>query len=110
MGRRFIDNNLGQYHIIQPNDENTAYPIILKTIGQYTGFTDKNGTKIFEGDILDFSGRSDGEDYGVVRYDVDETEFGIVYYSIYRGLGRRYLSRNIEVIGNIYDNPGLLEE
>lgn len=38
----------GQYHIIQPNDENTAYPIILKTIGQYTGLTDKNGTKILK--------------------------------------------------------------
>lgn len=100
----------GQYHIIQPNDENTAYPIILKTIGQYTGMTDKNGTKIFEGDIIDFSGRSDGEGYGVVRYDVDETEFGIVYDSIYEGLGRRYYSRGIEVIGNIFDNPELSEE
>ena len=93
----------GQYHIIQPNDENTAYPIILKTIGQYTGMTDKNGTKIFEGDIIDFSGRSDGEGYGVVQYDVDETEFGIVYDSI-------YYSRGIEVIGNIFDNPELSEE
>lgn len=100
----------GQYHIIQPNDENTAYPIILKTIGQYTGMTDKNGTKIFEGDIIDFSGRSDGEGYGVVRYDVDETECGIVYDSIYEGLGRRYYSRGIEVIGNIFDNPELSEE
>lgn len=100
----------GQYHIIQPNDENTAYPIILKTIGQYTGMTDKNGTKIFEGDIIDFSGRSDGEGYGVVQYDVDETEFGIVYDSIYEGLGRRYYSRGIEVIGNIFDNPELSEE
>nr|DAY90985.1 MAG TPA: YopX protein [Caudoviricetes sp.] len=100
----------GQYHIIQPNDENTAYPIILKTIGQYTGMTDKKGTKIFEGDIIDFSGRSDGEGYGVVQYDVDETEFGIVYDSIYEGLGRRYYSRGIEVIGNIFDNPELSEE
>lgn len=99
----------GQYHIIQPNDENTAYPIILKTVGQYTDFTDKNGTKIFEGDIIDFSNRSDGDGYGVVVYDADETEFGFVYDSIYRGLGRLYYSRNIEVIGNIHDNPELLK-
>lgn len=98
----------GQYHIIQPNDENTAYPIILKTIGQYTGLTDKNGTKIFEGDILDFSDRSDGDGYGAVQYDADETEFGIMYDSIYEGLGRHYYSKDIEVIGNIYDNPELV--
>jgi uncharacterized phage protein (TIGR01671 family) len=96
----------GQYHIIQPNDENTAYPIILKTIGQYTGLTDKNGTKIFEGDIIDFSGRSDGDGYGVVQYDVDETEFAIMCDSFYQGLGRCCYSKNIEVIGNIFDNPG----
>lgn len=96
----------GQYHIIQPNDENTAYPIILKTIGHYTGLTDKNGTKIFEGDIIDFSGRSDGDGYGVVQYDVDETEFAIMCDSFYQGLGRCCYSKNIEVIGNIFDNPG----
>nr|DAV09519.1 MAG TPA: YopX protein [Caudoviricetes sp.] len=100
----------GQYHIIQPNDENTAYPIILKTIGQYTGMTDKNGTKIFEGDIVDFSKRPDNGGYGAVIYDADETEFGIVYDSIYEGLGRHYYSKDIEVIGNIHDNPELLEE
>jgi len=80
-----------------------------ETVGQYTGLKDKNGTKIFEGDIVDFSDRSDGDSYGVVQYDAEETEFGIVYDSIYKGLGRHYHSRDIEVIGNIYDNPKLLE-
>lgn len=81
--------------------------IDYKTIGQYTGMLDKNGNKIFEGDIVDFSDRSDGDGYGVVEYDTDETEFGIVYDSIYEGLGRHYYPKDIEVIGNIYDNPGL---
>lgn len=79
-----------------------------ETVGQYTGLTDKNGTKIFEGDIIDFLYRSDDDDYGIVQYDADETEFGFVYNSIYEGLGRHYQSKDIEVIGNIYDNPELL--
>ena len=85
-----------------------AFEIDPKTVGQYTGMTDKNGTKIFEGDIIDFLYRSDGDDYGIVQYDVDETEFGFVHNLIYDGLGRHYCSRDIEVIGNIYDNRELL--
>lgn len=87
--------------------------IDYKTVGQYTGLTDRNGTKIFEGDIIDFPDCSDSYyscGHGVVQYDVDETEFAIMYDSYYRGLGRCYHSRDIEVIGNIFDNPELLEE
>lgn len=79
-----------------------------ETVGQYTNMLDKNGTKIFEGDIIDFSDRSDGDGYGVVRYDANETEFGIEYDNIYESLGKHYYPEDIEVIGNIYDNPELL--
>lgn len=92
------------------NDSSNVWHIESDTIGQYTGLTDKNGKKIFEGDIVDFPARSDSESYGVVKYDTNETEFAIVYDSIYTGLGRQYHSRDIEVVGNIYDNPELLEE
>lgn len=81
-----------------------------ETVGQYTGLNDKSGNKIFEGDICIFSNRSDIDNYGVVVYDADETEFGIDYGSTYLGLGRHYHPRDVEVIGNIYDNPELLEE
>lgn len=89
---------LGSYGAVEP-----------ETVGQYTGLTDKNGTKIFEGDIVDFAERPDNGDYGAVIYDADETEFGIDYGSTYLGLGRHYHSRDIEVIGNIYDNPELMK-
>ena len=79
-----------------------------ETVGQYTGMVDKNGKKIFEGDIIDFSDRSDGDGYGVVKYDANETEFGIEYDNIYESLGKHYYPEDIEVIGNIYDNPNLV--
>ena len=88
---------LGSYGAVNP-----------ETVGQYTGMVDKHGTKIFEGDIIDFSDRSDGDGYGVVKYDAIETEFGIEYDNIYESLGKHYYPEDIEVIGNIYDNPNLV--
>lgn len=90
------------------NNSSNVWHIESDTIGQYTGFTDKNGAKIFEGDICSFC-NTDGDSYGVIKYDTNETEFAIVYDSIYTGLGRQYHSRDIEVIGNIYDNPELMK-
>lgn len=80
-----------------------------KTVGQYTGFKDKNGNKIFKGDIVDFPDRCDDDGYGVVVYETDETEVAIVYDSVYVTLGRYCHSRDIEVIGNIYDNLELMK-
>ena len=80
----------------------------LETVGQYTGMKDKNGKRIFEGDIIDFSDRSYSDGYGVVRYDAEGTEFEFVYDDHYEGLGRCYYPEDVEVIGNIYDNPNLV--
>lgn len=108
-GGIFPQNGDGDFAIIYQQEPTIEKRVVYAdTVGQYTGMVDKNGTKIFEGDILDFSDRSDGDGYGVVVYDTNETEFGIVYDSLFEGLGRHYHSKNIEVIGNIYDNPELV--
>lgn len=88
------------------------YKVIPETVGQYTGLTDKNGRKIFEGDIVVFADFFDDKIHrGVVYwcdlafwFDCTETEGDEGMYSL------AYISVNVlEVIGNIYDNPELLE-
>ena len=77
------------------------------TVGQYTGLQDKNGHRIFEGDII-HTDRYGGRTY-VVIFDDDLCAFvGLVYGSnifvTFEGDGEQY-----EVIGNIHDNPELME-
>ena len=78
------------------------------TIGQYTGMTDKDGKKIFEGDIV----RSYDPDYPESQIDcgVGQVEFfaGLWYVSgeVNNGLYELYTisCKELEVIGNIHDN------
>lgn len=81
----------------------TMIEVIPETVGEYTTLTDKNGTKIFEGDIVLLKG--DEEPYQVA---FDESCFQVYGNSICYVMDNFY-DHDIEVIGNIYDNPELLE-
>ena len=82
-----------------------TYQVLPETVGQYTGLTDKNGKRIFEGDIVCFH----GELYNEIFYIV----FADGCFRLGRKNGYSYTLQNLcsalEVIGNIHDNPELLE-
>ncbi len=94
-----------------PNDADgfdlALYRVIPETVGQYTGLTDKNGTKIFEGDILLVD---EGETYEM-RVTA-EMQSGC--WLIFEGKNNRgflaIATKHSKVIGNIHDNPELLKE
>ena len=83
------------------------------TVGQFTGLLDKNGKEIYEGDIL-MLGSSDA---GIceVKWNESQLAFCIRFY-YERNLGTRPPGawardgKNIAILGNIHDNPELLNE
>lgn len=88
----------------------SAFEVIPKTVGQYTGFTDKNGTKIFEGDILS-TGNFD-EYFGVVEWIEENSGLAVSFNCLAETFEELILFDKVEleIIGNIHDNPELLKE
>ena len=116
----------------------SAYPVIPETVGQYTGLTDKNGKRIFEGDIVRYNTYDDFDCQSVAKFgeynqdgsageysaskcigfyvDVDNftcpdlCEYGSNCFSNYlKQQNILEVARYCEIIGNIHDNPELLK-
>jgi len=93
-----------EWHILNSDNVNTAYPVDPATVGQYTGLNDTNSREIYEGDIFQ-AGYFGGVD--VVMWDNENARYigrspqGCISY-----VGREPA---VKIIGNIHDNPELLK-
>ena len=102
----------GDHSIIYQTEPDIEKKVVYTdTLGQYTGLTDKNGTKIFEGDIIQ-DGNCEYNKY-VVEYSPERG--GYLPFAHGDGCGccetaTLYDSTCHKVIGNIYDNPELMKE
>ena len=101
--------------------------VIPETVGQFTGLTDKNGKKIFEGDVVKATIIRDigyveniRNEKGVIAFDslgmiglmIERTDDNVPVWSDFfceLSISGCIIDYCFEVIGNIHDNPELLE-
>ena len=81
-----------------------------ETVGQFTGLTDKNGKKVFEGDIIEWfaQGESEHPDFGYIEYDEQSFAWRVCWQKYDPDWLEGMQSQYITVIGNVFDNKDLL--
>ena len=106
-----INGNLTEFEVYRGFANCEIADVDSETVCQWTGLTDKNNRKIFEGDICKIHSDSIDEEDGGFSVEWDEGDARFALYSV--GLTvdfGNYHGHECEVIGNIFDNPDLLPE
>lgn len=102
----WVSGYLEREDLIYDQNYDCSILIQINTLGQYTGLKDKNGTKIFEEDLIKSK-------YGYVyKVYYEEYRFRIEdkYGNMLNPTQMAIDHYDCEVIGNIYDNPELVKE
>lgn len=133
-GNYYYGDGFGGKHLIQVKRQDgthLSWCVDPETVGQFTGLKDKNGTEIYEGDILTWvnnSGKA-GDDLGIVKFgtfdiDCNGREYSFMIHGWYvcpieneefgdvnsaESLTCDLIEGHVMLIGNFYENPELLQ-